>query len=287
MEDQLKGLFGGGEAEPASAPTAAKPGGSGRRGGGGPRGGGGGRRRRQLSAAEVAQAEDFINRYTTGHPSEGFSSEEAVGYLRQLQGEVPPEVMQRAAVQTVRSLPEDQRKAFAEMLQRRQAGTGMVTIERTGEARATEGRGGAAASAGGGMDDMLGGLFGSLFGGQPEPQPHPQSRQAPQAPGGMDDMLGGLLGSLLGGGMAQPAPRGGTAQASDPFGDLLGGLLGGMGAPEPDPRARQQPPAQAQQQAQEQGGGIGDILGSPLGKAVLGGIAAYAMKEMMDKSRKG
>ena len=32
--------------------------------------------------------------------------------------------------------------------------------------------------------------------------------------------------------------------------------------------------------------GIGDILGSPLGKAVLGGIAAYARKEMMDGNKK-
>lgn len=278
MENELKGLFGGGEAGPEAASSAEKPGGGkGRRGGGG----GGGRRRRRLNPEEVAQAEDFINRYSTGHPSEGFTSEEAVNYLRQMRGEVPPEVMQRAAVQSVQNLPPDQRKAFAEMLQRRQAGTGMVTVERTGQARATEGRGGAEAGAGGGMDDMLGGLFGSLFGGMGEPQAQPPSRQAPAPGGGMDDMLGGLLGSLLGGGMSQPVPGGGAAQASDPFGDLLGGLLGGgMGAPEPDPRTRQQP------QAQEQGGGIGDILGSPLGKAVLGGIAAYAMKEMLGKGGK-
>ena len=113
-----------------------------RRGDGGGRGG-----RRRRSPEELAQAEDFINRYTTGNPSEGFSSEEAVNYLRQVRAEAPPEVMQRAAVETVRNLPDDQRKAFAEMLQRRQAGSGMVTIERTGEARAAEGRGGSPAAA--------------------------------------------------------------------------------------------------------------------------------------------
>jgi len=152
----------------------------------------------------------------------------------------------------------------------------MVTIERTGEARATVGRG--AGDAGGGMDDMLGGIFGGLFGGgsnTPEPQQMPR-QQAP-AGGGMDDMLGGLLGSLLGGGGGQQMPRGGSASASDPFGDLLGGMLGGgMGAP--TSQQRQQPNMQ-------QGGGIGDILGNPLGKAVLGGIAAYAMREMMGKNR--
>ena len=128
--------------------------------------------------------------------------------------------MQRAAVETVRNLPEDQRKAFAEMLQRRQAGSGMVTIERTGEARAAEGRGGG--QAGGGMDDMLGGLFGGLFGGgMAQPEPYPQPRQTPQAQGqggfGADDMLGGLLGGLLGGGMAQQQPRGSQPARQQPL----------------------------------------------------------------------
>ncbi len=286
-EKKLKGLFGGGEADNApSAPSAAQAPaqerGGRRGGGGGRRGGGGGRRRRQLTAEEAERAQDFINRYTTGDPTEGFSSEEAVSYLQQLRGEVPPEVLQRATVATVQNLPDNQRKAFAEMLQRRQQGAGMVTIERTGEARATQGRGAAQAGGDAGMDDMLGGLLGSLFGGmaQPTPQqvPQPQQQQQQQQGGSMDDMLGGLLGSLLGGGMAQPAPQGRGDSASDPFGDLLGGMLGGgMAAPEPQ---RQQPQAQSQ-------GGIGDILGSPLGKAVLGGIAAYAMKEMMGQGRKG
>jgi hypothetical protein len=271
-EDKLKGLFGGGEANDAqSAQRVAKQGRRERRGDGGGRGG-----HRRRSPEEVAQAEDFINRYTTGNPSEGFSSEEAVNYLRQVRSEAPPEVMQRAAVETVRNLPNDQRKAFAEMLQRRQAGSGMVTIERTGEARAAEGRGGS--PAGGGMDDMLGGLFGGLFGGgTTQPDPYPQPRQTPQAQGqggfGADDMLGGLLGGLLGGGMAQQ-PRGYSQPDNNPFDDLFGGMFGG-GDDQRAPQQRQQP--------QAQGGGVDEILSSPLGKAVLGGIAAFAMKEMMDR----
>ncbi|MFN8590306.1 MAG: hypothetical protein U0031_02510 [Thermomicrobiales bacterium] len=295
MEEKMKGLFGGGEAHKPDHVEAGMqtPRGGGRRANAqGIEGGGGGgrRRRRQLTPEERVQAEDFINRYTTGHPSEGFSSDEAINYLRQMHGEVPPEVMQRAAVATVNNLPPDQRKEFAEMLQRRQAGSGMVTIERTGQAHDATGRAGGGAAAPG-MDDLFGNLLGGLLGGQPGGQPQPQPRQMPQsqpqAGGGMDDVLGGLLGTLLGGGMAQPAPRG-AGQASDPFGDILGSLLGG-GAPAPEPpapRQRQVPQQQPQAQAQE-GGGIGDILGSPLGKAVLGGIAAFAMKEMMDKSRKG
>jgi hypothetical protein len=271
-EGKLKGLFGGGEADDAqSTQRVAKQGRRERRGDGGGRGG-----RRRRSPEEVANAKDFINRYTTGHPSEGFSSEEAVNYLRQVRAEAPPEVMQRAAVETVRNLPDDQRKAFAEMLQRRQAGSGMVTIERTGEAHAAQGRSGSPAD--GGMDDMLGGLFGGLFGGgTTQPDPYPQPRQTPQAQGqggfGADDMLGGLLGGLLGGGMTQQ-PRGYSQPDNNPFDDLFGGMFGG-GDDQAVPQQRQQP--------QAQGGGVDEILSSPLGKAVLGGIAAFAMKEMMDR----
>jgi hypothetical protein len=186
--------------------------------------------------------------------------------------------MQRAAVETVRNLPEDQRKAFAEMLQRRQAGSGMVTIERTGEARAAADRGGG--QAGGGMDDMLGGLFGGLFGGgMTQQEPYPQPRQSPGGQGGFgaDDMLGGLLGGLLGGGMTQQQPRGYSQPDTNPFDDLFGGMFGGGGTDTSQGQYRQQPQAQS--------GGVDELLSSPLGKAVLGGIAAFAMKEMMDKNR--
>jgi hypothetical protein len=271
-EGKLKGLFGGGEADDTqSTQRVAKQGRRERRGDGGGRGG----RRRRRSPEEVANAKDFINRYTTGNPSEGFSTEEAVNYLREVRAEAPPEVMQRAAVETVRNLPDDQRKAFAEMLQRRQAGSGMVTIERTGEAHAAQGRSGS--PAGGGMDDMLGGLFGGLFGGgTTQPDPYPQPRQTPQGQGGFgaDDMLGGLLGGLLGGGMTQQQPRGYSQPDNNPFDDLFGGMFGG-GDDQTVPQQRQQP--------QAQGGGVDEILSSPLGKAVLGGIAAFAMKEMMDR----
>lgn len=261
MSDKLKGLFGGGEAgdtghaDDRDARRAER------------------RAERQKHRDLTDDEHDFVNRYTTGNPTEGFSTDEAVNYLQRVRGEVPPEVLQRAAVTTVQNLPADQRKQFAEMLERRRQGTGMVTIERSGQAGAAQGRSGG--DAGGGMDDVLGGLFGSLMGGgggggQPAPQ------QVPQGGGPGDDMLGGLLGSLFGGG-GSPATQ---SQGGDPFGDLFGGLLGG-GTPQAAPQ-HQTPQAHQQQQP----GGIGDVLGSPLGKAVLGGIAAFAMKEMMDGNRR-
>ena len=62
---------------------------------------------------------------------------------------------------------------------------------------------------------------------------------------GSDDPLGGLFGG--GGGL----------------GGMLGGMMGGGGS------------------SQQQGSAGGDLLGGPLGKAVLGGVAAFAMKKMM------
>jgi hypothetical protein len=55
--------------------------------------------------------------------------------------------------------------------------------------------------------------------------------------------------------------------SDDPLGGLsgmLGGMLGGGGS------------------SNQGGSSGGDLLGGPLGKAVLGGVAAFAMKKMMD-----
>jgi hypothetical protein len=55
--------------------------------------------------------------------------------------------------------------------------------------------------------------------------------------------------------------------SDDPLGGLggmLGGMLGGGGS------------------SDQRGSAGGDLLGGPLGKAVLGGVAAFAMKKMMD-----
>ena len=54
----------------------------------------------------------------------------------------------------------------------------------------------------------------------------------------------------------------------DPLGGLLGGLGGMLGGGGGSTQAS---------------GSQGDLLGGPLGKAVLGGVAAFAMKKMMDR----
>lgn len=187
-----------------------------------------------------AKAEDFINRYQTGKPSEGYTNEEALSAFQEAAKVATPEQMQRALKESVANLPEDERAQFNQMLQDRKAGTGMVDIQRSGERTEVSSRG----EASGGGDDAA----------------------------GLDDLLGGLLGGLSGGS--------GGSSGGGGLGDILGGLLGG-GASGGNTGATTAP------SSGDSDGGLGDMLGglmdSPVGKAVLAGAAAYAMKEVLGK----
>jgi hypothetical protein len=206
---ELKGLFGGGEDSSASQEQRAK-------------------------------AQDFVQRYMQGDPSEGYSQEEAVQALQAAAKHASPEQIQRATNEAINHLNPDQRKQFDEMLKQRQAGQGFVPIERAGDA-------GSASGSGGGLDDVLGGLLGGNGGG-----------------GGLGGGLGAILGGLLGGSSGSQSSGGG-------LGDILSGMTGGQSS--------------TQSGFQQQGGGLGDIMSSPVGKAVIGGIAAFAMKELMDQRK--
>lgn len=193
-------------------------------------------------------AQDFVKRYMDGDPTEGYSKDEALSAFQSVAQRASPEQMEQAARQAVGNMRPNQRAEFAEMLRQRQAGQGFVPIERAGEG----GRPPAGGGGGGGLDDILGGFMGGGGGGG----------------------LGGILGGLLGGGGqgGQTSGRGGGSGLDD----MLGGVLGGD---DDSPRTQQRG-------GQESGGmlgGVGDLLGSPVGKALVGGIAAFAMKEMMEK----
>ncbi len=103
------------------------------------------------------------------------------------------------------------------------------------------------------------GTFGDILNQMMQQQGGAQS--APQGGG-----LGDILGQVLGGGQAQPAPPQGGG-----LGDILGQVLGG-GQAQPAPQPQAQP-----------GGGL---FSSPVTKAVLGGIAAILMKQMLNPGRK-
>lgn len=228
MSDRLKGLFGDGDDDDETKETAKRIG------------------------VDPGQAKGFVNRVLDGDPSEGFDDDEAVSNFEKVSRNASPEQMERATRQALGNMTPNQRGDFAKMLQQRQAGEGMVPIQRAGE-RGTGGGGGDM-----GIDDILGGLMGGGGGG-----------------GGLGGMLGGLLGGG-GGGSSQGGGGGG-------LGGMLGGLLGG--GDNDDNRSRSQSGAQTGGQGGGMMGGLGDLLGSPAGKALVGGIAAFGMKELLEKKR--
>ena len=195
--------------------------------------------------AQKAKAQDFISRYQTGKPSEGYTEKEAVQALEEVSKVATPEQMQRAFQQSVANLPEDERAQFNQMLEQRKAGTGMVDIQRSGER--TE------------------------VGSREEAQGSSGAAGAP----GLDDLLGGLLGGMAGG------SAGGSGGGG--LGDILGGLLGGAAGASGSTGATA--PSEGSKDSDDGGGGLGDILSgflsSPAGKAVLAGTAAFAMKEVL------
>ena len=256
MVDKLKGVFGGGSADDdAKGETAERP------------------KVEQPSTSDASsqlkgifgggeasndkdgdgKPDDFVQRYTTGNPNDGYSTDEAKERFQKVLKTASPDQLQMALSKTVQNLPEDQRKELSQMIQDRQQGKNMVQVERTGDAPSSGQSG-----SGGGLDDVLGGLLGGSGGG------------------GLGDILGGLLGGASGGG-------GG-------LGDILGSLLGG--SDDAKPSQQQVPTTQTTSRSQSGavdqqssgGGGLDDLLGSilsgPQGKAIMGGIAAFAMQAM-------
>ena len=204
---------------------------------------------------EKAKAQDFINRYQTGNPTEGYTEQEAIEQLQAVAKVATPEQMQAAFQHSVANLPENERAQFNQMLQDRKAGTGMIDIERSGDRKEVNSRDSSGGGDSMGLDDLLGGLLGGMAGG---------SAGSSGGGGGLGDILGGLLGGA----------SGGSSSSGGGLDDILGGMMGGGAAAAP-----------AAESKDSGGGGLGDLLsgflGSPAGKAVLAGTAAFAMKEVL------
>lgn len=205
------------------------------------------------SGDQQAQARDFVERYTTGDPTEGYSEAEA----QQLAAQVLPQLsqdqfrqaLQASAANMQTNMKESDRSALNKMLQQRQQGEGMVDITRTGDVVPSgQSGGGGGGAAQPGLDDILGGLLG----------------------GGGGSGIGDILGGLLGGGSQ-------AGSASPSLDDVLSGMVG----------TDQSQTPQSQSQAEPEGGGIGgmlsDVMSSPMGKTLMAGAAAFAMKELFDK----
>lgn len=122
---------------------------------------------------------------------------------------------------------------------------GQLKARKTGDA--------SAAAGGFSMDDIA-----DMFG------------QSGGSAGSLDDLLGGLLG---GGGGGSTSSSGGGGGLGGMLSGMLGGLLGG------DDKAT------TGAASQESGDfDLGGLLNSGVGKMVMGGIAAYLTKELLDGS---
>jgi hypothetical protein len=190
------------------------------------------RQRRKVDAEARRSRKEFIERYTTGDPSEGFTTDEAIAHLREMREEMSPAEFRRAMQRTLEHLPPSQRDDFVRIMREYQGGAAQPA---TGAAGATAPAGGVTAS----------------------------DATAPAAAGARagSDPFGGLLTGLLSGG----TPAAGGIGAGDLLDDLA---KGGLRAPTATPG---QQPTEADFHA---------LLNSPLGRAVLGGVAAFGMEEM-------
>jgi hypothetical protein len=199
------------------------------------------RQQRKADAETRRNRKEFIERYTTGDPAEGFTTEEAVAHLREMREEMTPEEFRRAMKRTLEHLPPNQRDDFIRIMREYQAGAAQPA---PGAATA------AGAQAGEGM-------------AREESTP---STAAGARAGG--DPFGGLLTGLMG--------SGAVAAGGVGVGDLLDDLArGGLRAPASTPDKQ---PTEADFHA---------LLNSPLGRAVLGGVAAFGMQEMEEEETPG
>jgi hypothetical protein len=201
------------------------------------------RQQRKADAEARRSRKEFVERYMTGDPSEGFTTDEAIAYLREMRDEMSPGEFRRAMQRTLEHLPPSQRDEFIKIMREYQAG-------------ATQPPTGAAATA---TRAPASGLTAS-------------DAPAPSAPGARAgaDPFGEFLTGLIGG---STAGGGGVGVG---VGDLLDDLArGGVRAPETTP-GRQ--PTEADFRA---------LLDSPLGRAVLGGVAAFGMQEMEEEETSG
>jgi hypothetical protein len=182
----------------------------------------------QDNESKKSQAQDFINRYEQGPPTEGISAEEAVTNYQAVAGHLSPQELEESAAEAYEKLSPDERRQFADWLKER------------------------------GGDQV-----GAINADDPRQLAQVTSQIQRSQPDGLAGLLGGGgLGSLLGGAL-------GGNTGSNSTGSLGGMLTGALGG--------------GQGQHQNQGGGMSDMLQNPIARAVLGGVAAIAMKKMMNR----
>jgi hypothetical protein len=200
------------------------------------------RQRRKADAETQLNRKEFVERYTTGDPAEGFTTDEAIAHLREMRDEMSPADFRRAMKRTLEHLPPSQRDDF-------------ITIMREYQAGAVQ-----PATAAGATPESI--PVGGVTAGEEPARPDPAAARTGADP------FGGLLTRLMGSGTAGA----GGVGAGDLFEDLT---KGGLRAPTTTPG---QKPTEADFRA---------LLDSPLGRAVLGGVAAFGLQEMEEPETPG
>lgn len=170
------------------------------------------RQRRQRDPDVRRRRKEFIDRYSTGDPSEGFTTAEAVAHLREMREELSPSEFRRAMRRTLENLPADQRDAVIAMMRQQQSGPSAAGTGTASGAAATAGTGTGA--------DRFGGLLTGLMGGQADVR---------------DVGVGDVLDDLATGGLRSPASSPGAPATEADFQALLDSplaraVLGGVAA---------------------------------------------------------
>ncbi len=80
------------------------------------------RRQRKADPDHKRKRDDFVERYTTGDPSEGFTADEAIEHLREMREEMTPAEFRAAMQRTLENLPPSQRDDFIAIMSQYQGG---------------------------------------------------------------------------------------------------------------------------------------------------------------------
>jgi hypothetical protein len=122
------------------------------------------RQQRKADHEARHRRKEFIDRYSTGDPTEGFTADEAVAHLREMRDEMSPAEFRQAMKQTLEHLPPDQRDEVVAMMQRYKQ-TGVSGRGPTSATPQPSAIAGAAATSDAAFGNMLDSLMGSGAGG--------------------------------------------------------------------------------------------------------------------------
>src|SRR6185369_8150964 len=76
--------------------------------------------------------EDFVKRYSQGHPAEGYSDQEVADRYRDVAHAVPPDQYAQAAQEALARLSPEERAEFVKMLQERAQSKGVALPKQVG-----------------------------------------------------------------------------------------------------------------------------------------------------------